>query len=242
MDSLYDSCDSMPNDPVLEAAGEMMALKEIEHRAFESTSAMDSFQSGYTNGFIAGAQFLKTFLRKREYQSLRTKLDKKLSARKQESPDNNRIKPVYDAVQPLESKESDERKQNWIDDIDKPKANETTSTAEQNNRMIYDWIRPAYKEDFPDWVQSLIRRNIIEITGKCDEVMQVNTTKGKTYLRVAETLVYVTDGVGEFIDVLTFSHKLTEPVKNCLMQIDLKPIKCGTIETVSVTEEPCKSK
>ncbi len=63
---MINSADSSPDDPVIEALAETLALKEIEHRNFETKSDMGSFHTGYANGFIAGAQFMKTFLRKRE--------------------------------------------------------------------------------------------------------------------------------------------------------------------------------
>ena len=64
--SMINEVDSSPDTPVIDAAAERMALKEMGHEEFRDTNEMSGFQRGYSRGFMEGAEFMRSFYRKRE--------------------------------------------------------------------------------------------------------------------------------------------------------------------------------
>lgn len=93
--SMINCVDNMPDEPVIDAVAEMLALKERDTRSFESTSVMGGFQTGYMNGFAAGAKFMRTFLRKRD---IARSMEKKFGKENAEHnpPEDNQIKPIFE--------------------------------------------------------------------------------------------------------------------------------------------------
>lgn len=64
--SMINCVDNSPDTPVIDAAAERMALKEMEHEEFRNTNEMSGFQRGYSRGFLEGAEFMRSFYRKRD--------------------------------------------------------------------------------------------------------------------------------------------------------------------------------
>ena len=64
--SMLNCVDDSPDAPVIDSAAERMALKEMEHKEFRDTNEMAGFQRGYSLGFVEGAEFMRSFYRKRE--------------------------------------------------------------------------------------------------------------------------------------------------------------------------------
>ena len=67
--SMINEVDCSPDTPVIDAAAERMALKEMEHEEFRDTNEMSGFQRGYSRGFLEGAEFMRSFYRKREMRN-----------------------------------------------------------------------------------------------------------------------------------------------------------------------------
>lgn len=168
--SMLNRCDSTPDDPVIDATAEMLVLKELDLQEFPDTNTKGGFQHGYMVGFKAGVEFIRAFYRRREMLSkLRDYEHKKKT---------NKV---------AEIDESDDRQIKPVPGTMPPV-------------KVLTWPRPPYPEPFPGWVNDLVKRKILEVTGNTDEVMILNTTKsGQVLLHVGEFLVYVTDGIGEFI-------------------------------------------
>ena len=59
--SMINEVDCSPDTPVIDAAAERMALKEMEHEEFRDTNEMSGFQRGYSRGFLEGAEFMRSF-------------------------------------------------------------------------------------------------------------------------------------------------------------------------------------
>ena len=107
--SMINSVDNMPDEPVIAAVAEMLALMEIDSRKFDSTSVMGGFQFGYQNGFAAGAQFMRTFLRKREKEAIARSLEKTFDKENaaHNPPEDNQIKPIFECRTRIEKKDND---------------------------------------------------------------------------------------------------------------------------------------
>lgn len=58
--------DGTPDDDVIDAVANQMALCVISHEKFDSTERMGSFHTGFIRGFIEGAKFMRQFYRSRE--------------------------------------------------------------------------------------------------------------------------------------------------------------------------------
>lgn len=63
---MINEVDCSPDTQVIDAAAERMALKEMVHEEFRDTNEMSGFQRGYSRGFLEGAEFIRSFYRKRE--------------------------------------------------------------------------------------------------------------------------------------------------------------------------------
>ena len=108
--SMINCVDNMPDKPVIDAVAEIMALMEIDSREFDSTSVMGGFQTGYMNGFAAGVQFMRTFLRKRDTEAFVRSMEKKVKKENAEHnpPEDNRIKPIFECRTKIDRNDNDE--------------------------------------------------------------------------------------------------------------------------------------
>lgn len=92
---MLNQVDCSPDTPVIQAAAERMALKEMDNKPFRDTNEMSGFQTGYMKGFLEGAEFMRSFYR---YRDTRDKLDRVEREKKKQAAaaanDDNRIKPV----------------------------------------------------------------------------------------------------------------------------------------------------
>ena len=92
---MLNQVDCTPDTPVIEAAAERMALKEMDNKPFRDTNEMSGFQTGYMKGFIEGAEFMRTFYRRRD---MRDRLDRVEREKKKQAAsaadDDKRIKPA----------------------------------------------------------------------------------------------------------------------------------------------------
>lgn len=100
--SMINCVDNMPDEPVIDAVAEILALKEIDSRSFESTSVMGGFQFGYQNGFAAGVQFMRTFLRKRARSMEKTSGTENAEHNPTE---DNKIKPIFECHTRIDRKD-----------------------------------------------------------------------------------------------------------------------------------------
>lgn len=97
---MLNQVDCSPDTPVIEAAAERMALKEMDNKPFRDTNEMSGFQTGYLKGFLEGAEFMRSFYRHRD---MRDRLDrverekKKQGAAAWAANDDNRIKPAEES-------------------------------------------------------------------------------------------------------------------------------------------------
>ena len=107
--SMINCVDNMPDEPVIDAVAEILALKEIDSRTFDSTSVMGGFQTGYMNGFAAGAQFMRTFLRKREKEAFVRSMEKTFGKENADHnpPEDNKIKPIFECSTRLGRNDND---------------------------------------------------------------------------------------------------------------------------------------
>lgn len=100
---MLNQVDCSPDTPVIEAAAERMALKEMENKPFRDTNEMSGFHTGYMKGFLEGAEFMRSFYRHRD---TRDRLDRAEREKKKQAAaawganDDNRIKPTED-ISPL---------------------------------------------------------------------------------------------------------------------------------------------
>lgn len=93
---MLNQVDCSPDTPVIEAAAERMALKEMDNKPFRDTNEMSGFQTGYMKGFIEGAEFMRTFYRRRDMRDRldRVEREKKKQAASVAANDDKRIKPA----------------------------------------------------------------------------------------------------------------------------------------------------
>ena len=82
--SMINEVDCSPDTPVIDAAAERMALKEMEHEEFRDTNEMSGFQRGYSRGFLEGAEFMRSFYRKREMRDHLIHLERERRKREDE--------------------------------------------------------------------------------------------------------------------------------------------------------------
>lgn len=96
--SMLNEVDCSPDTPVIDATAERMALKEMEHEEFRDTNEMSGFQRGYSRGFLEGAEFIRSFYRKREIRDhfihLERERKKREDERKKEAVDDRLLRPV----------------------------------------------------------------------------------------------------------------------------------------------------
>lgn len=100
---MLNQVDCSPDTPVIQAAAERMALKEMDNKPFRDTNEMSGFQTGYMKGFLEGAEFMRSFYRYRDTRDILARVERE--KKKQVAPssaenDNNRIKPAGD-ISPL---------------------------------------------------------------------------------------------------------------------------------------------
>lgn len=91
---MLNQVDCSPDTPVIQAAAERMALKEMDNKPFRDTNEMSGFQTGYMKGFLEGAEFMRSFYR---YRDTRDRLDRAEREKKKQAAaanDDNRLKPV----------------------------------------------------------------------------------------------------------------------------------------------------
>lgn len=96
--SMINEVDCSPDTPVIDAAAERMALKEMEHEEFRDTNEMSGFQRGYSRGFLEGAEFMRSFYRKRDMRDhlihLERERKKREDERKKDVVDDRLLTPV----------------------------------------------------------------------------------------------------------------------------------------------------
>ena len=96
--SMINCVDNSPDTPVIDAAAERMALKEMDHEEFRDTNEMSGFQRGYERGFLEGAEFMRTFYYKRDMRDRLARIErerKKMESEKKKSiDDSNLLHPV----------------------------------------------------------------------------------------------------------------------------------------------------
>lgn len=93
---MLNQVDCSPDTPVIEAAAERMALKEMDNKPFRDTNEMSGFQTGYMKGFLEGAEFMRSFYRYRDNRDIlaRAEREKKKQAAAVAANDDKRIKPA----------------------------------------------------------------------------------------------------------------------------------------------------
>lgn len=96
--SMISEVDCSPDTPVIDAAAERMALKEMEHEEFRDTNEMSGFQRGYSRGFLEGAEFIRAFYRKRDMrdhlQHMEREHKKREAEQKKDVVDDRLLTPV----------------------------------------------------------------------------------------------------------------------------------------------------
>lgn len=100
--SMLNSTDRSPDTPVIEAAAERLALKEMDLQKFDGTKEMSGFQRGYMFGFAEGAEFMRTFYRKRD---ILDRLDRVERERKRCEPEKNDHPDYVKLLRPAEQRE-----------------------------------------------------------------------------------------------------------------------------------------
>ena len=91
---MLNQVDCSPDTPVIQAAAERMALKEMDNKPFSDTNEMSGFQTGSMKGFLEGAEFMRSFYR---YRDTRDRLDRAEREKKKQAAaakDDNRINPA----------------------------------------------------------------------------------------------------------------------------------------------------
>lgn len=97
---MLNQVDCSPDTPVIEAAAERMALKEMDNKPFRDTNEMSGFQTGYLKGFLEGAEFMRSFYRHRDMRDRLGRAErekKKQAAAAWAANDDNRIKPAEES-------------------------------------------------------------------------------------------------------------------------------------------------
>lgn len=92
---MLNQVDCSPDTPVIEAAAERMALKEMDSKPFRDTNEMSGFQTGYLRGFLEGAEFMRSFYRHRDMRDILGRCECE-NKRPWAANDDNRIKPAED--------------------------------------------------------------------------------------------------------------------------------------------------
>lgn len=96
--SMLNEVDCSPDTPVIDAAAERMALKEMEHEEFRDTNEMSGFQRGYSRGFLEGTEFMRSFYRNRDTRDhlihLEREKKKRDAERKKDVVDDRLLTPV----------------------------------------------------------------------------------------------------------------------------------------------------
>ena len=104
--SMINEVDCSPDTPVIDAAAERMALKEMEHEEFRDTNEMSGFQRGYSRGFLEGTEFMRSFYRKRDMrdhlQHMQRERKKREAEQKKGVVDDRLLQPVDDALKKVE--------------------------------------------------------------------------------------------------------------------------------------------
>ena len=103
---MINQVDCSPDTPVIDAAAERMALKEMEHEEFRDTNEMSGFHRGYSRGFLEGAEFMRSFYRKREIRDhlihLERERKKRPAEQKKGVADDRLLQPVDDRPKKVE--------------------------------------------------------------------------------------------------------------------------------------------
>lgn len=96
--SMLNYSDCSPDTPVIDAAAERLALKEMENKKFRDTNEMAGFQRGYELGFREGAEFLRSFYRKRDMRDHLQHIEREKKKRDAECQsthaDENQMNPI----------------------------------------------------------------------------------------------------------------------------------------------------
>lgn len=104
--SMLNEVDCSPDTPVIDAAAERMALKEMEHEEFRDTNEMSGFQRGYSRGFLEGAEFIRSFYRNRKMRDhlihIERERKKREDEQKKKAVDDRLLQPVDDRLKKVE--------------------------------------------------------------------------------------------------------------------------------------------
>lgn len=98
---MLNQVDCSPDTPVIEAAAERMALKEMDDKKFRDTNEMSGFHTGYMKGFLEGAEFMRSFYRYRDNRDRLARVEREKKKQAAAANDDNRIKPaepITDAI------------------------------------------------------------------------------------------------------------------------------------------------
>ena len=103
--SMLNYSDCSPDTPVIDAAAERLALKEMDNQKFRDTNEMAGFQRGYELGFREGAEFIRSFYRKRDMrdhlQHIEREKKKRDAERQSTHEDDNQMKLIAKDVTEL---------------------------------------------------------------------------------------------------------------------------------------------
>ena len=103
--SMLNYSDCSPDTPVIDAAAERLALKEMDTQKFRDTNEMAGFHRGYELGFREGAEFMRSFYRKRDMRDHLQHIErekKKHDAEHQSTQaDDRQLKPIKNDVTEL---------------------------------------------------------------------------------------------------------------------------------------------
>ena len=91
---MLNQVDCSPDTPVIEAAAERMALKEMDNKPFRDTNEMSGFQTGYLKGFLEGSEFMRSFYRHRDMRDRLDRVEREKKKQAVAANDDKRIKPV----------------------------------------------------------------------------------------------------------------------------------------------------
>ena len=96
--SMLNYSDCSPDTPVIDAAAERLALKEMDTRKFRDTNEMAGFQHGYELGFREGTEFMRSFYRKRDMrdhlQHIEREKNKHDAEHQSTHEDDSQLQPV----------------------------------------------------------------------------------------------------------------------------------------------------
>ena len=104
--SMINCVDNSPDTPVIDAAADRMALKEMEHEEFRDTNEMSGFHRGYERGFREGAEFMRSFYRKRDMRDHLARIERERKEREAERKkgvvDDRLLQPVDATLKKVE--------------------------------------------------------------------------------------------------------------------------------------------